>query len=84
MLITTPSLDYQGTVSGIYDELEIRKVIGEVLSKLGQHKLAHTIVVKTMLLNCPGFSNCPGFTKSHLYMYFQYLESLPIERLSGL
>lgn len=64
MLITTRSLDYYGTVSGIYGELEIRKVIGEVLSNLVQH--------------------CLGFTKSHLYTYFQYLESLPIERLSGL
>jgi transposase len=77
MLVTTRSLDHHGIVSGIYDELEIGKVIDEVLPKLGQHKLAHSIVVKAMLLNCL------GFTDSRLYMYSQYFETLPIERLLG-
>jgi hypothetical protein len=52
MLSTTCSLDHQGIVSGTHDELEIGTVIDEVLLKLGQHKLAHSIVVKTMILNC--------------------------------
>ena len=43
--------------------IEIGKVIDEVLPKLGQHKLAHSIVVKAMILNCL------GFTDSRLYMY---------------
>ena len=64
-------------VSGIYDELEIGKVIDEVLPKLGQHKLAHSIVVKAMILNCL------GFVDSRLYMYSQYFETLPVERLLG-
>src|SRR5665647_3769955 len=62
MLVTTRSLDHHGIVSGTYDELEIGKVIDEVLPKLGQHKLAHSIVVKAMILNCL------GFTDSRLYM----------------
>jgi transposase len=77
MLVSTCSLDHHGIVSGIYDELEIRKVIDEVLPKLGQHKLAHSIVVKAMILNCL------GFTDSRLYMYSQYFETLPVERLLG-
>ena len=77
MLVTTRSLDHHGIVSGIYDELEIGKVIDEVLPKLGQHKLAHSIVVKAMILNCL------GFTDSRLYMYSQYFETLPVERLLG-
>ncbi len=77
MLVTTRSLDHHGIVSGIYDELEIGKVIDEVLPKLGQHKLAHSIVVKAMLLNCL------GFTDIRLYMYSQYFETLPVERLLG-
>jgi transposase len=77
MFISTRSLDHHGIVSGIYDELEIGKVIDEVLPKYGQHKLAHSIVVKAMILNCL------GFTDSRLYMYSQYFETLPIERLLG-
>jgi transposase len=77
MLVTTRSLDHHGIVSGTYDELEIGKVIDEVLPKVGQHKLAHSIVVKAMILNCL------GFTDIRLYMYSQYFETLPIERLLG-
>ena len=62
MLVTTRSLDHHGIVSGIYDELEIGKVIDEVLPKFGQHKLAHSIVLKAMILNCL------GFVDSRLYM----------------
>ena len=77
MFVTTRSLDHHGIVSGIYDELEIGKVIDEVLPKFGQHKLAHSIVVKAMILNCL------GFVDSRLYMYSQYFETLPVERLLG-
>ena len=77
MLVTTRSLDHHGIVSGIYDELEIGKVIDEVLPKLGQHKLSHSIIVKAMILNCL------GFVDSRLYMYSQYFETLPVERLLG-
>jgi transposase len=77
MIVTTHSLDHHGIVSGIYDELEIGSVIDEVLPKYGQHKLAHSIVVKAMILNCL------GFTDSRLYMFSQYFETLPIERLLG-
>ena len=57
MLVTTRSLDHQGIISGIYDELEIGKVTDEVLPKLGKHKLANYLVVKAMLINCPGFTD---------------------------
>ncbi len=77
MHITTSSLDHHGIVSGIYDELEIGSVIDEVLPKVGQHKLAHSHVLKAMILNCL------GFTDSRLYMYPQYFETIPIERLLG-
>lgn len=77
MFVTTRSLDHHGIVSGIYDELEIGKVIDEVLPKIGQHKLSHSIVVKAMILNCL------GFVDSRLYMYSQYFETLPVERLLG-
>jgi len=77
MHITTSSLDHHGIVSGIYDELEIGSVIDEVLPKVGQHKLAHSTVLKAMILNCL------GFTDSRLYMYSQYFETIPIERLLG-
>jgi hypothetical protein len=68
MLVTTRSLDHHGIVSGIYDELEIGKVIDEVLPKRGQHKLPHSIVIKAMILNCL------GFTDSRLYMSLNTLK----------
>lgn len=77
MHITTNSLDHHGIVCGIYDELEIGSVIDEVLPKVGQHKLAHSTVIKAMILNCL------GFTDSRLYLYSQYFENLPVERLLG-
>ena len=77
MLATTRSLDHHVIVSGIYDELEIGIVIDEVLLKLGHHKLAHSIVVKALILNCL------GFTDNRFYMYSQYFETLPIGRLLG-
>ena len=77
MHVTTFSLDHHGIVSGTYDELKVGSVIDELLPKVGQHKLAHSIVVKAMILNCL------GFTDSRLYMYSQYFETLPVERLLG-
>ncbi|AKB36724.1 Mobile element protein [Methanosarcina siciliae C2J] len=77
MLFTKRFLDHHGIVSGIYDELEIGKVIDEVLPRFGQHKLAPSIVVKAMILNCL------GFTDSCLYMYSQYFETLTVEKLLG-
>ena len=50
MFVTTRSLDHHGIVSGTYDELEIGTVIDELLPKFGQHKLAHSIVVKPEFL----------------------------------
>ena len=77
MHITTNALDHHGIVCGIFDELEIGSIIDEVLPKVGQHKLAHSIVIKAMILNCL------GFTDSRLYLYSQYFENLPVERLLG-
>ena len=67
MHVTTFSLDHLGIVSGTYDELKVGSVIDEVLPKVGPHKLAHSIVVKAMILNCL------GFTDSRLYMLFSIL-----------
>ena len=77
MHITTNALDHHGIVCGFFDELEIGSIIDEVLPKVGQHKLAHSIVIKAMILNCL------GFTDSRLYLYSQYFENLPVERLLG-
>src|SRR5690554_4193631 len=77
MHITTNALDHHGIVCGFFDELEIGSIIDEVLPKVGKHKLTHSIVIKAMILNCL------GFTDSRLYLYSQYFEHLPVERLLG-
>ena len=75
MFAAIRSFDDHWVFSGIYDELEIEKAINEVMSKFWQHKLAHSTVVKEMLLNCL----C--FTYISLYIDYQYFETHPIERL---
>lgn len=42
---------HHGIVSGIYDDLEIGRIIDEVIPKQGQSKLAHSVVLKAMIMN---------------------------------
>ena len=45
MFATIHSFDNHGVFSGICDEPEIEKVIDEVMSKFGQHKLTHDLLI---------------------------------------
>jgi transposase len=77
MDITTTTLSHLGLVSGTFDELGIANIIDANIPKSRNHNLSHSTVIKAMCLN--GL----GFNESRLYLYSDYFENLPTERLLG-
>jgi len=77
MNITTTALSHLGLVSGTFDELGIADLIDTTIPKNRNHNLSHSAVIKAMCLN--GL----GFNESRLYLYSDYFENLPTERLLG-
>ena len=77
MDITTTTLSHLGLVSGTFDELGIADIIDTNIPKIRNHNLSHSTVIKAMCLN--GL----GFNESRLYLYSDYFENLPTERLLG-
>ena len=77
MNITTTSLSHLGLVSGMFDELGIADLIDISIPKRRKNHLSHSTVIKAMCLN--GL----GFNESRLYLYGDYFENLPTERLLG-
>ena len=77
MEITTTSLSHFGLVAGMFDELGIADLIDTSMPKSRNHLLSHSTVIKAMCLN--GL----GFNESRLYLYADYFENLPTERLLG-
>lgn len=73
----TRSLDHLGIVAAVFDQLGIGDVIDRRMPKLRQHKLDHSVVVKAMVLN--GL----GFVGQRLYLFPEFYERLPVERLLG-
>ncbi len=77
MEITTTSLSHLGLVSGMFDELCIADLIDTSIPKSRKNHLSHSTAIKAMCLN--GL----GFNESRLYLYGDYFENLPTERLLG-
>ncbi len=77
MDITTTTLSHLGLVSGTFDELGIADLIDTNIPKSRNHNLSHSTVIKAMCLN--GLE----FNESRLYLYSDYFEKLPTERLLG-
>ncbi len=50
MKISSAIVAHHGIVAGMYDDLGIGKIIDEIIPKQGQHKLAHSVVLKAMVL----------------------------------
>jgi transposase len=68
---------HHGIVAGIYDDLEIGRIIDEVIPKQGQHKLPHSVVLKAMVMNALGFN------ERRLYIFPKFFSNLATERLLG-
>ena len=71
------NLGHLGIVSGIFDALKLDEVIDRVLPKQGSRNLAHSVIIKAMILN--GL----GFTHQRLYLFPNYFMTIPTEKLLG-
>jgi len=77
MEIRTLPLDHLGLVAGVFDQLEIAELIDDRIPKLRNHNLEHSKVIKAMILNAL------GYVGQRLYLFPEFYEKLPIERLLG-
>lgn len=77
MSVSSAIVAHHGIVAGIYDDLEIGRIIDEVIPKQGQHKLPHSVVLKAMVLNALGFN------ERRLYIFPKFFSNLATERLLG-
>ncbi len=68
---------HHGIFAGIYDDLEIGRIIDEVLPKQGQHKLPHSVILKAIVMNALGFN------ERRLYIFPKFFSNLATERLLG-
>jgi len=75
--IQTSSLAHYGIVAGIYDELGIGDLIDSKIPKMNAHKVSHGTMVKSFIIN--GL----GFVCRRLYLFPEFFENLPTERLFG-
>lgn len=75
--IRTLPLDHLGLVAGVFDQLDIADVIDNRIPKLRNHNLEHSKVIKAMILN--GL----GFVGQRLYLFPEFYEKLPLDRLLG-
>jgi len=67
MSVSTAIVAHHGIVAGMYDDLGIGRIIDEIIPKQGQHKLAHSVVLKAMILNALGFND------RRLYVFPKFL-----------
>ena len=77
MEIRTLPLDHLGLVAGVFDQLGIADLIDDRIPKLRNHNLEHSQIIKAMILN--GL----GFVGQRLYLFPEFYEKLPVERLLG-
>jgi len=77
MSVSTAIVAHHGIVTGMYDDLGIGRIIDELIPKQGQHKLAHSVVLKAMILNALGFN------ERRLYVFPKFFSNIATERLLG-
>ena len=75
MEIRTLPLNHLGLVSGVFDQLDIADLIDDRLPKKRNHNLEHSSLMKAMILN--GL----GYVGQRLYLFPEFYEKLPVERL---
>lgn len=71
------TIAHLGIVSGMIDKLGIGKYIDKAIPKKRSHNVTHGQSVKSLLLNCL------GFTERRLYLMPGYFDDIATERLIG-
>jgi transposase len=75
--IKTNNLDHLGLIAGICDDLEIENIIDGMIEKDVREKVSAGQIVKAIILNGLGFLSKP------LYLFPQYFQDKPVEKLLG-
>jgi transposase len=74
---STTHLGHYGLIAGAFDELDISDLIDDLLPKKSGHNIPHSTLIKAMCIN--GL----GFIERRLYIFPDFFENLPTERLLG-
>ena len=74
---STTHLGHYGLIAGAFDELDISDLIDDLLPKKSGHNIPHSTLIKAMCINCL------GFIERRLYIFPEFFENLPTERLLG-
>jgi transposase len=77
MNVSSAIVAHHGIVAGIFDDLEIGRIIDEEIPKQGQHKLPHSVVLKSMVLNSLGFN------ERRMYIFPKFFNNIATEQLLG-
>lgn len=77
MSVSSAVVAHHGIVAGIYDDLEIGRIIDEEIPKQGQHKVAHSVALKAIILNALEFN------ERRLYIFPKFFSNIATERLLG-
>lgn len=77
MSVSSAVVAHHGIVAGIYDDLEIGRIIDEEIPKQGPNKVAHSVALKAMILNALGFN------ERRLYIFPKFFSNIATERLLG-
>lgn len=75
--IKTKNLDHLGLIAGICDDLQIENIIDGMIEKDVREKVSAGQIVKAIILNGLGFLSKP------LYLFPQYFQDKPVEKLLG-
>jgi transposase len=70
-------LGHLGLISVFYEELQLKDLFDSLLPKNREHKISHGTAVLAFLLN--GLS----FSRRQLYLFPEFFQNLPLERLFG-
>jgi transposase len=76
--IDIKNLDHLGLVAGIIDDLEIENIVDSLIKQDVREKVSAGKIVKAIILNGLGFVSRP------LYLFPQFFEDKPVEKLLGM
>ena len=75
--IESKNLDHLGLIAGIVDDLQIETIVDSLIEKDVREKISAGKIVKAIIINGLGFVSKP------LYLFPQYFEDKPVEKLLG-
>ena len=75
--IEVKDIDHLGIIAGIMDEMDLVKIIDELIPPHPLEKISAGVAIKAMVLNCMGFLTSP------FYLFPKFFEGKAVEHLLG-